>query len=145
MFTRVLLCSDGSEQSLKAAAVAAELAKRYGSELMVLHVFQVPVAPIAAVGAVGFDAALLQPPNEDIQESIARSTAAAIEAVGTPFTVRREMGFSPAEVIVRVADEVKADLIVLGSHGSGAVERFLLGSVSDRVTHHAHCAVLIVK
>src|SRR5687768_2852828 len=64
MFARVLLCSDGSEQALKAAGAAAEVAKRFGGHITALHVFQVPVAPVAAVGAVGLDSAMLEPPNE---------------------------------------------------------------------------------
>jgi nucleotide-binding universal stress UspA family protein len=52
---------------------------------------------------------------------------------------------NPVEEILRVADEIDADLIVLGSHGRGMAKRFLLGSVSDRVLEYAKCSVLIVK
>jgi nucleotide-binding universal stress UspA family protein len=145
MFTRILLGSDGSDQSLKAAAHAAEIAKRFDAELIALHVFQVPVAPVTSVGAIGIDAAFLEPPNEEIQEGVIRRTTTELDKAGVPYTVRREIGFSPAEVIVRTAEEIQADLIVLGSHGAGAVERFLLGSTSDRVLHHSPCAVLIIK
>ncbi len=145
MFSKVLLCSDGSEQSLKAAGVAAEISKGFAAHITALHVFQVPVAPVAAVGAVGLDSAMLEPPNEGVQEAVVKRTTAALESVGAAYTVRREIGFSPAEVILRVANEEKTELIVLGNHGAGAVERFLLGSISDRIAHHAHCAVLIVK
>lgn len=48
-------------------------------------------------------------------------------------------------VIVELADDWKADMIVLGSHGSGFWERNFMGSVSDAVVHHAHCSVLIVR
>jgi len=145
MFSRVLLCSDGSEQALNAAGAAAEISKRFGGHITALHVFQVPVAPVAAVGAVGLDSAMLEPPNEGVQDAVVQRTSAALESVGAAYTIRRELGFSPAEVILRVANEEQSELIVLGSHGAGAVERFLLGSISDRVVHHAHCAVLIVK
>lgn len=52
---------------------------------------------------------------------------------------------NPVDEILRVADEIDADLIVLGSHGTGLAKRFLLGSVSDRVLEYANCSVLIVK
>ena len=51
----------------------------------------------------------------------------------------------PVPELVRIADEHSAGLIVVGSHGLTGIERFLLGSVSERVLHHAHCSVLIVK
>ena len=145
MFRKILLCSDGSESSLKAARAAAEIAGRGESELIALHVTQVSVAPVGVVGGIGMEAGLFNEPRPEVGEAIARRTAAALEATGAPFRTRREIGLSPADVIVRIAEEESADLIVLGSHGAGAVERFLLGSVSDRVAHHAHCAVLIVK
>lgn len=52
---------------------------------------------------------------------------------------------SPDSRIVETAEEMKADMIVLGSHGYNRWERLLLGSVSDSVVHHAHCSVLIVR
>lgn len=52
---------------------------------------------------------------------------------------------SPDSRIVETAEELKADMIVLGSHGYNRWERLLLGSVSDSVVHHAHCSVLIVR
>src|SRR5688500_14488009 len=112
MFSRVLLCSDGFEQSLTAAGAAADIAKRFGSHITALQVFQVPVAPVAAVGAVGLDSAMLEPPNEGVQEAVVKRTSAALESVGAAYTVRREIGFSPAEVILRVANEEQTELIV---------------------------------
>jgi nucleotide-binding universal stress UspA family protein len=52
---------------------------------------------------------------------------------------------NPAAELVRIADEHRAGLIVVGSQGLSAIERFLLGSVSERVLRHAHCSVLVVK
>jgi len=49
-----------------------------------------------------------------------------------------------AEEIIRCADELKADLIVIGSHGHGAVERILIGGTTERVVRHAHCPVLVI-
>lgn len=145
MFKKILLCSDGSDSSLKAARVAAGIANRFESELVALHVFQLPVAPVTSVGTIGMDAALLEPPNQEIQDAIVRRTSAILDEVGAPYSARSEIGFSAAEVILRTAEELGSDLIVMGSHGAGAVERFLLGSTSDRVAHHARATILIVK
>jgi nucleotide-binding universal stress UspA family protein len=51
----------------------------------------------------------------------------------------------PAEVIIQVANEQQADLIVVGSWGLTGIQRFLLGSVSSKVSHHAPCSVMIVR
>jgi nucleotide-binding universal stress UspA family protein len=51
----------------------------------------------------------------------------------------------PAEVIIQVANEQQADLIVVGSRGLTGIQRFLLGSVSSKVSHHAPCSVMIVR
>jgi len=54
-------------------------------------------------------------------------------------------GGAPADQIIRVADEVEADLIVIGGRGKGAVEAIVLGSVAYRVLHHAPCPVLVTR
>lgn len=67
-----------------------------------------------------------------------------LDAQNLAYTPSKEMGH-PAATIIRVAEDEKCDLILLGSRGLGEVKRFLLGSVSDAVVHHAHCPVLIVR
>ena len=79
----------------------------------------------------------------DAEELVERESA-RLRADGWPVAALVRRG-SVVEEILGVADEIKADLIVLGSHGMGLARRFLLGSVSDRVLEHAHCSVLIVK
>jgi len=54
-------------------------------------------------------------------------------------------GGTPADQIVRVADELEADLIVIGGRGKGAMEAIVLGSVAYRVLHHAPCPVLVMR
>ena len=60
-------------------------------------------------------------------------------------TIRTEGGSKPGEIIVKVADEEKATMIVMGTRGLGKVRRTILGSVSDFVVHHAHCPVIVCK
>jgi len=81
---------------------------------------------------------------EQVQDSVARRTGRVLDEAGVPYEILTEVGH-PAEVIVRIAEDDGYDLIVLGSRGMTAFKSFLLGSVSDKVSHHAHCPVLIVK
>lgn len=59
--------------------------------------------------------------------------------------IRIEGGHRPGEVIIRVAEEEKANMIVMGTRGLGTVRRTILGSVSDYVVHHAQCPILVCR
>lgn len=146
MFSKILLASDGSEGALKAARVAADLASKYCSEITVVHVFTMPVTPLPFVGAPGLEIDPLVATRyaEEVQEAVERRTGRVLEEAGVPYTTRHETGHAP-EVIVSIAQTGGYDLIVVGSRGLSNFSSFLLGSVSDRVSHHAHCPVLIVK
>jgi nucleotide-binding universal stress UspA family protein len=145
MFQKIMVCSDGSESAVKAAAAAGELARTAGSDLVLVHVFEVPLPPSLMPTESGYASLDFSPPPADVQEAIVRRTAERLKSAGIPFKDRREVAESAEQAILDAADEEEADLIVLGSRGLGAVQSFLLGSVSDRVAHHAKCAVLIVK
>lgn len=64
---------------------------------------------------------------------------------GMSGTIKSEGGTKPGEVIVRLADEEKASMIVMGTRGLGKVRRTIMGSVSDYVVHHAHCPVIVCR
>lgn len=146
MFTKILLCSDGSDHALRAAIAAGELAKRYGSKLLVVQVFApgLTLAPAGEGDSLAYDAAAHAAVMESAHNIVSRRTGKILEESGISYETRLEMGH-PAECILGVAEEEAAELIVLGSRGQSAIQSFLLGSVSDRVVHHAHCPVLIVK
>ena len=142
MFTNILLASDGSECALKAAVAAATLASKFTARLTIINVFQ----PIPAYGpfreVVNSD--LHEQYVRELQEHAISPAGRIMEGMGVPYQSRREIGSPPVE-IMRVAEAEGCDLIVLGSRGLSDVKAFLIGSVSDRVAHHAHCPVLIVK
>ena len=146
MFTHILLASDGSEHALKAARVAADIATKFGAQLTLLSVFDPPVvrSPIVSPQEPPIDTTTLTRLAAETQDAVERRTGQVLEECGTPYLCRRETGH-PVDMIVRVAKKTQADLIVMGSRGLGGLESFLLGSVSDRVLHHSHCPVLIVK
>jgi nucleotide-binding universal stress UspA family protein len=79
------------------------------------------------------------------QEAEALADSLRSEKGGFRIDVEPVVVGNPAVELVRIADEHSAGLIVVGSHGLSGIERFLLGSVSERVLRHAHCSVLIVK
>lgn len=142
MFKKILLASDGSDQALHAAHVAALMAKELGATLTALYVYTplARVTPFGAVSTVDLEPAVI----ESVQESVTERTAAEIKEVGVPFEMRCEIGYA-AEVITRIADDDGYDLLVVGGRGLSGVRALFLGSVSDRVAHSTHCAVLIVK
>lgn len=146
MYKKILLPSDGSDYALRAAAAAAELAKVLGASVTVLHVFTMPTTPMTVPGAPGVDveSGALNAYIEQVQDAVAKRTGRVLDEAGVPYTTLLEAGH-PAEVIVRIAEDDGYDLIVIGSRGLSAIQSFLLGSVSDKVSHHAHCPVLIVK
>jgi nucleotide-binding universal stress UspA family protein len=146
MFRKILACSDGSENAIQAARVAAFIAREFHACTLLLIVFN-PSTVIYANGdapITPIDSALLNRYIEEIQNGIAERTGEVFRAAGVDYETRREAGH-PVDVIVDVAEREKVDLIVLGSRGLSGWKSFLLGSVSDGVLHHAHCPVLIVR
>lgn len=146
MFSHILIASDGSEHALQAARVAAEIARRFEAKVTLLSVFDPPPTPMPPVPGMEpvIDPDVMLKYAEEVQEAVERRTGQVFEAAGVPYIMLREYGH-PVDRIVSIAETEKADLIVMGSRGLGGIQSFLLGSVSDRVLHHAHCPVLIVR
>jgi nucleotide-binding universal stress UspA family protein len=124
-YKKILVATDGSKYSDAAALEAVGIAKRCGSELVALSVATKDTNLPAAKESV------------DKIRQIADKEAVKAESLvlkGTPY-----------EVIVNTADQKKADLIVVGSHGRAGIKRLLMGSVTERVIGHSESAVLVVK
>ena len=147
MFSKILVCSDGSAKALQAAATAAEIARKFGSEVVLLSVYDPSLIPAATMGIPGgpletaVDFGLYA---AETQSAVEHETGSVFEKAGVPYRSRRELGH-PVDRIVRSAEDEQADLIVMGSRGIGGFERLLLGSVSEGVLRHAHCPVLSVR
>jgi nucleotide-binding universal stress UspA family protein len=145
---RILLATDGSEYS---KAAVDEIARRpfpNGSEVRVLSVFELPTFPIAVPWA-GVDFA------DEVQKQAQAQARKAVKTAAQKLRAGKEgaklkvstkvVAGSPKQAILEEAEALKADLIVLGSHGGGRIERFFLGSVSLTVVTHAKCSVEIVR
>jgi nucleotide-binding universal stress UspA family protein len=133
----ILFPTDFSETSMQAFDYACRFANVNQARLVALHVFE-PVAPIVADGIViPFDVVLVRSAAE---EQLSRLNA------DNRINFERMLRDGPAAAkIVEVADEIGADLIVIGTHGRSGIRRLLLGSVAEQVLRLARCPVLFVK
>jgi nucleotide-binding universal stress UspA family protein len=144
LFSKILVGLDGSEYSLKALDFAADLAKKYQSQLVLVHVVMRQIYAINPPEAgVLAGTAIVRELEEDGKAILAKGEE-TVKAKGIPVETRLKQGV-PAEELLRAAVDEKADLIVLGSRGLSQVRAFFLGSVSDKVSHHAKCPALIVR
>ena len=145
MFSRIVVGTDGSETAKQAVREAAELAKKTGASLYVVSAFD-PVPPSRLQQErleAPSDIAHTVNPNEDVDATLAEA-AQQVEDAGVEVRTFARQG-EPADAILDVAEEEKADLIVVGNKGMTGAKRFLLGSVPNKVSHHAPSSVLIVR
>ena len=145
MFSSIVVGTDGSETAQKAVREATELARAAGAKLKVVSGFKpVPDSRLRTERQeVPEKYQYLINPREDVQATLDEAAEAAREAGVEVETFAREG--DPADAILDVADEQKADLIVVGNRGMTGSSRFLLGSVPDKVSHHANCSVIILR
>jgi nucleotide-binding universal stress UspA family protein len=145
MFSSIVVGTDGSETAGQAVSQAAELARAVGAKLELVSAYE-PVpeqrlneerrqAPEDLQWAIS--------PREDVDATLEAAAAVAREA-GVPVEVYPRQG-DPADAILDVAEEREADLIIVGNKGMTGAKRFLLGSVPNKVSHHAPCSVLIIR
>ncbi|OPY26507.1 MAG: Universal stress protein [Methanocella sp. PtaU1.Bin125] len=138
-YQKILVPTDGSEYSFKAGIHAVFLAKKTGARVYALNVVEVDMAFRSGIHY-----------GEDVcgLEKAARAATGRIKQLcdqeGVPCEEMIAQG-KPADAIVIMADKIGADLIVIGSIGMSAIERVLIGSVSDKVMRHAKCPVLLVR
>ena len=146
MFKTILVCTDGSEHALKAIQKAAWLAKIADACVLLLNVKQVDQTymPYTIPWQLEIGEVPADPTMDAEQVVILEQAKRLLEIAGVRHHVLGECGH-PAALIVKVAEREEADLIVMGSRGLSEWKALLLGSVSDHVTHHAPCSVLIVR
>jgi nucleotide-binding universal stress UspA family protein len=145
LFRSIVVGTDGSETAEEAVRQATDLAKTVGATLELVSAYEpVPAqrlreerrdAPEDLQWAIN--------PREDVDVTLQAAAAPAREA-GVSVNVYPRQG-DPADAILDVAEEREADLIVIGNKGMRGAKRFLLGSVPNKVSHHAPCSVLIIR
>jgi len=133
----ILVPTDFSYAADHALSHAVQLAGRRRTGLALLHVVTPVLGPDLLFTSIRMD----QPLMAKLSEQRLARLAQRMKLHPRRQAVR--VG-SAAEEILRFAEEIKADLIVIGSHGHGALERMLIGGTTERVVRHAHCPVLVV-
>jgi nucleotide-binding universal stress UspA family protein len=132
----ILHPTDFSDRSRNALQLAAALARDYRARLVLLHVLPRPV--------VAYGDGLVPPDPEDLRAEV-REELDRLTVPGPDLpTDRRVAEGDPAGVILHLAREAPADLIVLGTHGRTGLGRLLMGSVAEQVVRRAPCPVLTV-
>ena len=141
---RILLATDGSEESELAALRAVDLAERTDSELHLVHVGVVPSFLKSYPGVLGYERKLYKELEEVSRELLRKQSWRVKVAGGTVAGTHLRMGEVDLE-IVALAKELGADLIVMGCRGHRGIRRAIEGSTSDAVIRHAPCPVLVVR
>ncbi len=139
MFQKILVAIDGSPNSEKALAAAVDMTVQCKAELVALSVAELPevVAMVDEVDSI----------RQNADEYFKQIGEAAVEYAKSRGVSLRSLvvrGHAAAEIL-RFAESEEVDLVVLGRQGHSRIARFFLGSTTDRVSEHCHCAVMIVK
>jgi len=138
-FDRILVAIDGSEGGQRALSKAIELAQVTGASLSAFAV----EGPLPAYAATIGEVDDVKREKDSFFGAVAASAQEQAEAAGVELHVEVRAGHA-AELITRYARDIDADLVVVG-HKGHFLNDYLLGSTADRVAHHAHCPVMIVK
>ncbi len=144
MFSSIVVGIDGSETAREAVRQATALAASVGARIELVSAYE-PVSDVRLRESVPVprDLHWIINPREDVEATLA-AAASEIREAGVPVEVFARQG-DPADAILDVAEERGSDLIVVGNKGMTGAKRFLLGSVPNKVSHHAPCSVLIIR
>lgn len=140
-FQRILACTDLSPASTQAEDLAVAMAMKYGAELSLVHVYELPSYVYTDMMYSSVD--LLAPIEAHLASELAKRLA-SVRSRGVECTSIFKSGFPPEEIIA-AAKEINADLIVIGTHGRRGVKRVFLGSVAERVVRMSPIPVLTVR
>ena len=149
MFNKILVPVDGSEHSDKALRYATMMAETFNSKIILVHVFSLPTAVEPAIGAI--------PITPDVIEAMQKSAEQILKEAEDKVEEARKNKDKPIPVetflehdgivdqIISIAEKEKVDLIVMGARGLSKLKKIFLGSISEGVTHKAHCPVMTIK
>jgi nucleotide-binding universal stress UspA family protein len=145
MFKSIVVGTDGSDTATQAVHQAVDLARSVGAKVELVSAYEpIPAqrlseerrqAPEDLQWTIG--------PREDVDATLA-AAADIVRDAGVAVEIYARQG-DPADAILDVAEERGSDLIVVGNKGMTGAKRFLLGSVPNKVSHHAPCSVLIIR
>jgi nucleotide-binding universal stress UspA family protein len=145
VFSSIVVGTDGSETARKAVGQAVDLAKQIGATLHIVSAYE----PVSSARLreerreVTPDLEWAVNPREDVDRTLKEAAALAAQA-DVKAEIYARQG-DAADAILDVAEERGADLIIVGNKGMTGAKRFLLGSVPNKVSHHAPSSVLIIR
>jgi nucleotide-binding universal stress UspA family protein len=143
--TTILLATDGSQGARLATQAAAELSKATGSEVHIACVLPTEgtlIGPHAYTGEIR--ESLIERAERDAR-SFLEEQAERVSSEGGKVAETHLRAGRPDKELIRLARVLDVGTIVMGSRGLGAIERMLIGSVSESVIRHAHCPVYVVR
>jgi nucleotide-binding universal stress UspA family protein len=146
MYGSILVGTDGSDTATTAVRYAIDLARQLGARLQIVSAYE----PISQQRLhhesleAPSDVQWMVSPREDVLALLDQAAAEARSAGVAEVDTFARQG-DAADAIIDVAEEIRSDLIVVGNRGMTGAKRFLLGSVPNKVSHHAPCSVLIVR
>jgi nucleotide-binding universal stress UspA family protein len=141
LYERILVPTDGSDATTRAVGEAVDLADAHGATIHALYVLNT-----ASFASIPTESSV-----EGVSDMLEREGNAALDEVETVATEtgvpieRVQLDGSPAREIIRYAEEADCDLIVMGTHGRGGIDRLLLGSVAERVVRSSTVPVLTIR
>ncbi|MBA2256012.1 MAG: universal stress protein [Thermoleophilaceae bacterium] len=145
MFGSIVVGTDGSDTAGEAVRQASELARAVGASVHLVSAYE-PVSNQRQreerQEAPG-DLEWMVNAREDVEATL-REASGSLEDAGVSVDTYAREG-DPADAILDVAEEKTADLIVVGNKGMTGAKRFLLGSVPNKISHHAPCSVMIIR
>lgn len=144
---RILIPIDGSEYSMRAIEKGKELAKVFDSNVILISVIH-PTYPIYSFGHNVAPIMNIDLINQDIRKMSEENLDAAVKLFGpkTDKITGITLEGDPANAIIDYVNSNEIDLVIMGSHGLGAVvNRMLMGSVTNKVLHHVKTPVMVVK
>lgn len=145
LIEKIVVGTDGSDTAAQAVIQAGDLAEKLGASLVIVSAFDpVSTARLEKERAdAPQDVEWSINEREDVDAMLSQISA-PLEERNIDVKISARQG-NPADAILDVAEEEGADLIVVGNKGMAGARRFLLGSVPNKISHHAPCSVLIVR
>jgi nucleotide-binding universal stress UspA family protein len=138
----MVVATDGSDTAKQVVREAGHLAQSVGARVHVVTAYT-PVRSARVAGGRAANPESWHVPADSRADAILDDACAELRLAGVEAETHARTG-NPADVILDVAEEIGADLVVVGSKGLGDARRHLLGNVPNKVSHHANCSVLIV-
>ncbi|MFL6675842.1 MAG: universal stress protein [Massilia sp.] len=144
MYNKILVPTDGSELSEHAVAAAIDFARASGAEILAFSVAQ-PYPLVAGEGAMVIDLGIEAEQRRQMAQENVNKVAEAAKAAGVACSTATEYSATPAEEIIKAANENSCDLIFMASHGRHGISRLLAGSVTQTVLAYSSIPVLVLR